>query len=396
MEYKISQQEIEDIKLVSESIFLDGTFASLPPERKTKLVCLAALQADTTHLKDVPKKYQTEELILSVLRKDGTMLSAVDNERRTPEMYATAIENDCRALWYFPPEMITAELALKAVQQNGTILEFVPENIKTPEICHAALNSGSATHDNDFEIIEYVPFPDVCMEHLQKYERENRDPFMVFGSINPKIITPEMAQLAVGLEPLCIQFVPDGMKTTEMCTYAVEKDWTNMRYIPANLKTKTLCETAVNRNILAQQFVPERLKTPEMYMNTVKANGMLLQYVPEKFRTPEVCLQAVKSNPEAKEFVPERFFGPYNIYEFYHGKLKNDFISNELLSFEQIHRLFKGETVTMSGIIWGNARLWDFTLDYDKKTNQLDVKVLDEKQEKKQSKKIENKSFKRK
>jgi len=389
---KLSQQEMEDVKLVFNAMFFDGKFSALPPERKTELVCLAALQSDPMHLKHVPEKYQTDELILCVLRKDGAMLSAIDEKRRTPEMYMTALENHGRALMYFPPEMITPEVALQAVQQDGTALEFVPGTIKTPEICRVALPPKG----NDYEVIEHVPFPEVCMEHLEKYERENHNPFMVFGSIKPEIITPEMAQLTVRLEPSCIQFVPDRMKTPEMCAKAVEKDWMNMRFIPENMKTETLCKIAINRSIHAQQLVPNRLKTPELYMYPMKVNGLNLQFVPEKYRTPEVCLQAVKSNPDAVDFVPERFNNPVNIYEFYHGKLTDKLLTVKQLNYEQVQKIYNGESVKVSGMNFLGATLRDFTIDYDRKANQINLKAVDEAPEKKQKKQIEHQSVKRK
>ena len=370
---KMTQQEMEDVKSVFCSIFLDGTFASLPPERRTELVCLAALQADPMHLKYVPEKYLSDELILSVLRMNGAMLSDIDENRRTPEMYAAALETDGRALMYFPKETITPECAMKAVKLDGTALEFVPENLITPELCRAALSSIAV----DYEVIEYVPFPDVCLEHLKKIERNNGDVFLVFGSINPKTITPEMAQLAVQLDPSCIQFVPDHLKTPEMCADAVGKDWENMRFLPSKMRTKGICEIAMNRSIHAQQYVPERNLTPDMYMYPMKVNGLNLEYVPENHKTQEVCLQALKSNPDADEFLPKRTNNEYNIYDFYQN-FKNQNIMAEYLSFEQIQKVFQGETVHASGLRFGqNVMFKDLIINYDSDTNHVNVKSIE-------------------
>jgi len=66
----LSKQEIEDIKSVSNADIIDGVFRGLPKERKTELVCLAAVQADNHNFLHVPEKYRTDELILNVLRKN--------------------------------------------------------------------------------------------------------------------------------------------------------------------------------------------------------------------------------------------------------------------------------------------------------------------------------------
>ena len=241
-------------------------------------------------------------------------------------------------------------------------------------MCRAALKSSK---EYDYEVIEYVPFPKVCLEYLKKIERENGDPFMVFGSIKPEIITPEMAQLAVKLDPSCIQFVPDQLKTPKMCADAVGKDWRNMRFLPEKMKTKEICELAMNLCILAQQYVPRRNLTPEMYLYPMKVSGLDLEYVPENHRTPEVCLQAVMSNRHANVFLPKWTDKEFNIYDFYQ-KFKNENIIVEYLSFEQIQKAFKGETVHLGDIrISQYLTLKDFTIHFDRNTNRITVKSIE-------------------
>ena len=69
-------------------------------------------------------------------------------------------------------------------------------------------------------------------------------------------------------------------------------------------------------------------------------------------------------------------------YEFYQGKLKDDFLLAGRLSFEQVQKAFNGETVHVSGMKFAkNVTLRDFTLDYDRKTHQITTKVMDDKPE---------------
>jgi hypothetical protein len=202
--------------------------------------------------------------------------------------------------------------------------------------------------------------------------------------MDENIITSEIAELAFRQNANCFHLIPDELKTQEMCTEAVKKGWGNIEFMPDHLKTKEICEIAMNCSVHAQIFVPHRFETEELYLLSVKADGMALKHVPDKFRTPEVCLQAVISTPEAKEFVPERFTGDYNIYEFFQGKLKNDFLLTGQLSFEQIQNVFHGEAVRLNDMYFFNAKLNDFTLEYDRKTNQINLKAVDDKPEKKQ------------
>ena len=374
----LSKQEIEDIRLVSDDDVFEGLkYPGLPPERRTEAVSQAAFNAEYRNLHHAPGQILTDEIILSVLRQDGIMLHAIDKDRLSEKMYMTALENHGMALMFFPKEMITPDVAMKAVKENEMAIGHVPDDIKTPEICRAALNPEKVPSGKDYDVIVHVPFPDVCLEYLKKMEHENEDLFLVFGNIKPEIITPEMAQLAVKIDPSCLQFVPDRMKTSEMCAVAVEKDWMNMRFLPERMKTKGISEIAMNQSIHAQQLVPRRNLSPEMYMYPMKVNGMDLEYVPEKFRTPEVCLQAVMSNRHAKDFVPEWTNKEYNIYDFYQ-KFKNEHLIAEYLSFEQIQKVFQGETVHINGLRFApNVTFKDLIIDYDRNTHRLNVKAIE-------------------
>jgi hypothetical protein len=395
---KLSKQEIEDIRFVSDSVFMDQKLAELPEERRTEAVSMAAILSDSLNSWKVPKMMQSDDFIWDLLRMDADLIAAVDKERRTPEMYMAALEKSGMTLVHFPEEMITSEIAMKAVQNNGRALYFVPKEMITPDICRVALNNlpeGYEVH----QIIGVVPFSEVCMEQLKKYDVEKAEPFgtfMLFGSMNERVMTQEIANLAVRLDSECFKMVPERLMTPEMCMEAIKKDWYDMRFVPEHMKTKDLCEIAMSRCIHAQQLMPNKMITPEMYLSAVKVGGMALEYVPKQYRTPEICLQAVLSNPEAKQFVPKRFSGDYNIYEFYQGKLKNDFLLARQLSFEQVQKAFQGETVHVSGIQFAkNVTLRDFTLDYDRKAHQISMKALDDKPEKKQYVKNENKPVKR-
>ena len=96
--------------------------------------------------------------------------------------------------------------------------------------------------------------------------------------------------------------------------------------------------------------------------------------VPENHRTPEVCLQAVMSNRHADEFLPEWTNKEYNIYDFYHS-FKNEDLIAEYLSFEQIQKVFQGETVHISGLRFAkNATFKELIIDFERNTNRINVK----------------------
>jgi hypothetical protein len=124
-------------------------------------------------------------------------------------------------------------------------------------------------------------------------------------------------------------------------------------------------------SIHAQQLVPDSLKTPEMYLTAVQSNGDNLLYVPEQYRTPQVCLQAAISNLEAKEFITKNENAMFNLDKIYGFSDNRPFGVNKL-STDLIKKAFDDKTVNLSGI--EKIELSDFTLDYDKKTNRINVK----------------------
>jgi hypothetical protein len=391
---KLSKQEIEDIRSVSDDGILKNVYCDLPLERRTEVVSQAAVRALCMNLKVVPEKYQTDELILSMLRREGDALCLVDKNRLTPEMLTIAFETSPMAIKYFPEEMITPDIAMNAISRKCLAIMYVPEALRTAQLCRTALDSAKIQGYNDHNVIPYILFPEVCLEHLKKYKMENADPFMVFGSINENIMTPEMVNLAVKMDTGCFQFVPERLMTPEICAYAVEKDWFNMRFVPEKMKTKELCEIAMNRSIHAQQLVPEKIKTPEMYLNAVKANGDNLMYVPEHFRTPHVCLQAVVTNLEAKEFVNKNIDVRLNIREV-HGYNNKRFDFNHL-SNKQIQKAFDDEIIKLIGINFKKIHFDDFKLEIDWKNKRINVKPTEGKPTVTQDIKINKKPEKRK
>ena len=76
------------------------------------------------------------------------------------------------------------ELCMAAVKRNGLVLEAVPGELRTPQICRAALK-GVATAD--YKILPYIPYPDICLEGLQKFGMSFVDKFEIFASIAPAV-----------------------------------------------------------------------------------------------------------------------------------------------------------------------------------------------------------------
>ena len=184
--------------------------------------------------------------------------------------------------------------------------------------------------------------------------------------------------------------LPDERKTEAVCHAAVQSDYFNYLYVPENQLSDEIMKHVLKKDLRKLAEIPENRQTAKLFMYAMKINGMDLEHVPIRHKTPEVCLQAVMSNPEAKKFVPERFPGYSNIYKFYHGKLRNDYFGYKQLSFDQVQKIFNGETVNVIGMKWANVELRDFSVNCDTNTHQINIKELKNAPEKIHTIKFEN------
>ena len=102
----------------------------------------------------------------------------------------------------FPP--IMAEQYHAIVKENGHDLRHVPEGMKTPEMCRTAFFS---TQDLGFDhcgILQYIPYPEVCLEALKDSEG-HVDMTDLARMLRPEVIDKEIAEFLVGHEGCCFR-----------------------------------------------------------------------------------------------------------------------------------------------------------------------------------------------
>lgn len=112
-------------------------------------------------------------------------------------MYLTAIKNNqgCEGiLGKLPKSMLTPELCQCAVESSGYNLEFVPEEMKTREMCRTSLYSSADLGYEDCDILQYIPYSDVCLEGLDGYIA-GRDAKELIDLVHPKAFDSSIARL---------------------------------------------------------------------------------------------------------------------------------------------------------------------------------------------------------
>ncbi len=168
-------------------------------------------------------------------QKDGFSIEYISSHKLNQEIYTMAVNQNGGVLELVPEDLRTPELCFDAVKNNGWALEFVPENLKTEEMCRTALKSSPDIGDGDCEIMGFIPFPDVCMEGLKMFKDSLADPHEIFASINPNIMTTEIAMYGVQMVPTCLAFVSERLRTSELYLEAVKGNGALLCNVPEKI-----------------------------------------------------------------------------------------------------------------------------------------------------------------
>lgn len=225
----MNAQEKEDYLFVQDKRF-SHLFSTLPEHRRTYRVSWAAVEADPKNLEFVPNKHLDKEIIKMAARKDGFAIEYIPSHKLNKEIYTIAVNQNGGALELVPDALKTSELCSDAVKNNGWALEFVPENLKTEEMCRVALTSELDSDDRD--VMGYIPFPDVCLEGLKLSHLISSDPIQTFTSIDPKVMTPEIAMYGIKMTPACLTFIPNHLRTPELYKEVIKKDGLLLYKVP--------------------------------------------------------------------------------------------------------------------------------------------------------------------
>ena len=261
-----------------------------------------------------------------------------------------------------PEDALTAEQYHAIVKENGHDLRHVPEGMKTPEMCRTAFFS---TQDLGFDhcgILQYIPYPEVCLEALKDSEG-HVDMTDLARMLRPEVIDKEIAEFLVGHEGCCLSRIPVHLQTEELALQAVG--------VSGNLA-------------LAYTTVREDLKTEKVYLAGM-GEGCFQSYlhIPEQKRTPEICLVAEKLYPDlfAKrpEVLPEHVKKGCNVYTL--GKALKG-ATGQKYSVEEVKRLYGGGTLRAERFITPDGTLRNQLVRFDKDKKEFTFKPLKKEQTK--------------
>lgn len=350
---KLTGQEKKDIQmLIDTKCYWSQAYREIPDKRKTECVSFAAVCASAESLSYVPPESMSDRVILSVLDRDGAMLLSVPKERRTEEMYLTAVKNNkgCEAiLGELPKNMLTPELCQCAVEASGYNLEFVPEEMKTREMCRTSLYSSADLGYEDCEILQYIPYSEVCLEGLEGYIN-GIDAKELIDLVHPKAFDSSIAGWFVEQEPQLFKRLPEHLQTEDIAEKAVK-----------SIDRKDLTDLIEDCNKMPKVF-------QEAVMKEFASN------LPPNSTLAEVCLEIEKDNPgfwdEHPNMLPKNVSEECNVFTL-NRKLEK--VTSDHLSVEDVKTLFEGKPLFVEGIKTPQGVLENQYIQFDKKEKILSV-----------------------
>ena len=350
---KLTGQEKKDIQMLIDTVcYWSQAYKDIPDKRKTECVSFAAVCASAESLSYVPPESMSDRVILSALERDGSMLLSVPEEKRTEEMYLTAIKNNqgCEGiLGELPKSMLTPELCQCAVESSGYNLEFVPEEMKTREMCRTSLYSSADLGYEDCDILQYIPYSDVCLEGLDGYIA-GRDAKELIDLVHPKAFDSSIAGWFVEQEPLLFKRLPEHLQTEDIAEKAVK--------------------SVGGENLL--DLIEDCIKMPKVFQEAVMKE--FASNLPPNSTLAEVCLEIEKDNPgfwdEHRNMLPKNVSEECNVFTL-NQKLEK--VTSDNLSVEDVKTLFQGEPLLVEKIKTPQGVLEDQYLRFDKKERTLSV-----------------------
>lgn len=206
-------------------------------------------------LKLIPKKNQTPELCLIMIKKDASNICHVSRKILTADFCLMAAKENGNIVRWIDESLITSEIADLAVSYDGTSLRSIPQNLITEEMCWKAIRSDGCA-------IQYVP-----------------------GAY----ITEEMIKEAVRETGLALEFIPKKRRTKAVSLIAIRSDGASLQFVPRRFVSEEWCKIALANNPIALMGVPEEMKTEGMCSDCLRRSVMAVDAIPEEwFRKPVI------------------------------------------------------------------------------------------------------------
>jgi hypothetical protein len=218
--------------------------------KKYEQKIIDVLTYDNANLDVIPKKILTNNIIIALLDKkssEGSKLT--ENECSDKLIMQLCQRGMAREISNLPKQMHQPQ-QLQTLLQNvkhSLNLKSIPENMRTNAVCWAGLEKGDV-RDN----FELIPSKILTPEMIKFAVQQNA----LIDKLDPKLITKELAELAVNTKPETFKFVPINLQSEKLVNIALASSgiYNYLKLSVDHLKNPKIRNKKILRKILLKNI----------------------------------------------------------------------------------------------------------------------------------------------
>lgn len=188
--------------------------------KKYEQKVIDVLTYDNANLDVIPKKILTNNIIIALLDKKSSEGSKLSENECSDKLIMQLCQRGMAREISNLPTQIHQPQQLQTLLQNlkySLDLKSIPENMRTNAVCWAGLEKGNIK--DNFELIpQKILTPEMIKFAVQRAA--------LIDKLDPKLITKELAELAVNTKPETFKFVPLNLQSEKLVNIALNSNGT--------------------------------------------------------------------------------------------------------------------------------------------------------------------------
>ena len=218
--------------------------------KKYEQKVIDVLTYDNANLDIIPKKILTNNIIIALLDKNGSEGSKLTENECSDELIMRLCQRGMAWEISKLPRQIQQPQQLQTLLQNVEYnfdLKAIPENMRTNAVCWAALEKGDIK--DNFELIPQKILTHEMIKFVVQREA-------LIDKLDSKLITKELAELAVNTKPETFKFVPINLQSEKLVNIALASSgiYNYLKLSVDHLKNPKIRNKKILRKILLKNI----------------------------------------------------------------------------------------------------------------------------------------------
>lgn len=329
---KNQSQRIVDLALTDI-----GNIAYVKPEFLTDEIVDRAIEANYLLANKIPQEFLTEERVCKLIDKGLDLGSTCVRENQTEKVIDKLIKKGGLTMPQFfdhhlamvNQSFLTQDFFKKIIKRNPKLFKFIPNAYLNEELCYLAACEGECALDVSLVSYQSQRIVDKCFENKEwRSLRHVREEFRT-EAIVKQAIEWDMSNILQLLDPkmqeqylyecVCSGEVPMNYKYSEIISPRIAEkamgiNRESFKFFREKVKTEEVCKKAYEYRKDFVFYIPERFTTTEMWLEGVKYKGGMnasdIYLIPPKHYTEELMVEIVKKDYTLLEWVSEEFLTP--------------------------------------------------------------------------------------